>query len=134
MMALLMVHDTLTYPAFHNGTARMKYDKVWEDLRAAEPDVEFLPYWNNANVVTASPESVKVSIWRRPQAALLAIANLSGDDLTASLQVDWRALGLPTGALSITDGITGEVISADGISSNVSIPAKRVRMLIATPL
>lgn len=134
MMALLMLHDVLTYPAFHNGTARMKYDKAWEDFGAAEPDVEFLPYWSNADVVTSAPEGVEVSIWRRPQAALLAIANLSGDDVIASLEVDWQALGLPPGEMSLTDGISEEAVSLDGDRINLPVLAKRMRMLIARAL
>ena len=130
MCVLTFLHDVLVHPAFHNGTARMQFDGVWERFGAAEEGVEFLPYWSNRDLIAREPPSIEVSAWRRDGAALLAVGNLTAEPLQARLTVDWAGLGLRN-VESVTDGVSGEQIAVTGGSLTVPVEGKSLRMLVA---
>ncbi len=129
MCALTFLHDVLIFPAFHNGTARMQFDEVWEAFGVAD-GAEFVPYWANRSLIERGPEGVEVSAWRRPGGVLLAVANLSAEPSEATLSVDWPALGL-AGDVTVTDGVTGEAVATDGGEFALPVPGHSLRMLVA---
>ncbi len=129
MCALIFLHDSLVFPAFHNGTVRGRFDAVWEAFGVAE-GAQFVPYWANREVIRRAPEDVEVSAWLRPGGALLAVANLNADAAQATLTVDWPALGL-AGEVGVTDGVTGDAVTCDGGRMTIALEGKSLRMLVA---
>jgi len=129
MCALTFLHDSLVFPAFHNGGARQQFDRVWEAFGVAE-GARFVPYWANRDIINRAPGGVDVSAWLRPGRALLAVANLAADPADAALTVDWAALGL-AGQVAVTDGVTGEAVACEGGRMAVALEGKSLRMLVA---
>ncbi len=129
-MVLTFLHDILVYPAFHNGTVRGKYDAVWEAFGVDGEGVEFLPYWSNTDIIGRDAEDVEVSAYRRQGSALLVIGNLSAEAVNVTLTIDWPALGL-AGGVALTDGVSGETMTADGNTLTVPVDGQRLRMIVA---
>jgi hypothetical protein len=71
-------------------------------------DAAFLPYWDNAAVVTVAPEDVYASLYRRPRGDLMvAVANMGSDDRTATVSLGISKLGLADRYLLAWDARTG---------------------------
>jgi hypothetical protein len=60
-------------------------------------DVKFHPYWKQ-KLVTAPDEDTIVSVWTRPDTALLQVFNLSRNKKAVQLTLDAKKLGVPTTA------------------------------------
>ena len=74
--------------------------KVMDDFGAEE--AEWLPYWENQEVVRSSPKDVKVSLYlRRGKGVLLVAANIGPKDVIAQL-------GLTPSRLKAVDALTQE--------------------------
>ncbi len=129
MCALTFLHDSLVFPAFHNGGARQQFDRVWEAFGVAE-GAQFVPYWANRDTIERAPEGVEVSAWLRPGGALLAVANLDADPADAAVTVSWEALGL-AGEVAVTDGVTGEPVACEAGRMTVALAGRSLRMLVA---
>lgn len=68
--------------------------KLWDDFGASTAD--FHGWWDTRNPVRAAEDSaVKVSVWTKPGAALIALANFGKTTAQRPrLDIDWKGLGL----------------------------------------
>ncbi len=119
-------------------------------LFSAERQAEFVPYWDDSNLVgfavagtdgyrKAAPKGGYASLYRQPGKALLWLVNSAGEGQTLDLWVDDQALlGKP--ATALRDVETGEVMSRlkpndkDALQKNIwphiNIPPQTFRALI----
>jgi len=72
--------------------------KLWDDFSVQNAD--FTGWWAAEECpVLSSDPTVKASVWKKPGASMVAVANFSSESKPASLTINWQALGLdPTKA------------------------------------
>ncbi len=67
--------------------------KLWDAFGVQ--DAEFIGWWaGTENPVQCSTPDVKATVWKKPGATLLALANFSKEPRQAVTVIDWKALGL----------------------------------------
>lgn len=73
----------------------------FREFGITRPDVQFVPYWRNGNVVKYSAPGLITSLWKRPGAAVLGIMNYgldaTGQEKTrnCAMILDLKELGIP---------------------------------------
>ena len=82
-LALTLLHNVLVRPCGFGREA--EFAELWKTLDDfGIADAEFVPYWKNP--VRVTPESVKVSVWRKGGRSLAVVSNLDPDKtVTAEL-------------------------------------------------
>ncbi len=95
MMMLAMLNDQ-DLGSWNTGA---RDSKVIGDLRLArnrikpwEKDVNFIGYWESKDLVKAEPDSVKVSLYQRPDGVLLVVGNVGDQPVTAKLYPQKRLI------------------------------------------
>jgi hypothetical protein len=67
--------------------------KLWDDFGVQNS--EFTGWWAADECPVQSPDpAVKASVWKKPEATMVAVANFSSESKPASLAINWKALGL----------------------------------------
>jgi len=133
-LAFSMLHDVRVRPC---GLASLeKMAPIWNAMtRFGVDQAEWHPYWEPKPLATAQPDSMKVSLYRRPAAdgkkgrALLVVSNLSADrPATAQITVGAGLLGSP--AKSAADALTGESLPCSEGRLAVPLEPMRMRMVL----
>lgn len=121
-LAITLLHDVMVRPCGFVSVPRIA--PVWKVFDGfGTSDAEWLPYWENP--VAASPESVKVSCYRKDGAALLVVSNVSPDS-AAKAEVT-----LPDGATRARDELAGRDVPVSGGKVTLDIPPFRMVLLRA---
>ena len=87
------------------------------------PDVHVHNYWDDAPVLTVTPEDVKWLVLEKPQTGdlLIVLASWSADDVAAHVQLDTTRL--PTSEAHITDADAGTAVAGPSATSfDVKLP------------
>jgi len=95
------------------------YPKLVEAGHLWADNVVFLPYWKPGPLATKQPDCL-VSAHLADGRALLWIVNKSRRDLDVHVSVDWKALGMATGNIRVTNAETGEPVRLDG--DGITVP------------
>jgi hypothetical protein len=66
--------------------------KFWD--RTAIQKKTMVGYWDSRNPVTTGNDLVKATLYKGSRESIIAVAGWGPSDLTVSLHVDWKALGL----------------------------------------
>jgi len=66
--------------------------KVWDEF--GMKGTEMIGYWSGHSPVTTSNPRVLSTVYRKPGAALVAIASWASSDTTIQLKIDWASLGV----------------------------------------
>lgn len=85
-------------------TNRMPYDgndpshiwKAWDAFGMQQS--EMIGYWVPSNPVKADNPDVKVTIYRKRDAVMIAVASWANEDVPVKLSINWKALALPPAA------------------------------------
>lgn len=128
LLAMLLIHDINFFATLCCQEDMDAYKKRLDEFGAV--DSEFLPYWNNSDIVTSSNDKLKVSVYRKKGKSLLAFANVGNDDLSADVKVELQKLGLQ-GSLKAKDLLTGQDIPITGAGLiPVKVPKKDYGMIL----
>jgi hypothetical protein len=80
--------------------------KFWD--RVAIQKKTMVGYWDAKNPVTTGNELVKATVYKGQGESIIAVAGWGPKDIPASLQIDWKALGLDPKRCSVSiPGIPG---------------------------
>lgn len=123
MGAIAFLHDAPGQNDKNNIVTKPVY-KVYDKFGIiTEDDVEFLPYWNNKEYVTATFTSDYkvakgdkypapfVSIYRRKgKGCIFIVSNLSERNGKIKLNINYKALGFDVNKLTVTDSFTNRRI------------------------
>jgi hypothetical protein len=112
-MAAALLHDVPVRP---RSTAEIEVaSRLWKTMDDFGRDkADWLPYWENGNVVRTSPPGVTVSIYNRPGRGTVAVvANLGLEPARGKVTLDLLKLGQLTG-LTASNVLTGSPIPSDG--------------------
>ncbi len=82
-------------------TNRMPYDgndpshlwKAWDTFGMQQS--EMIGYWVPSNPVKSDNPDVKVTIYKKPGAVMMAVASWAKEDVPVRLNINWKALGMP---------------------------------------
>lgn len=129
-LAFTLLHDVFIRPG-GVGEQLERMAPVWNayaDFKYWE--AEWMPYWRNSEVVTPSPEGVKVSLYaRKGQGALLVVSNLGMKPVDASVRLDLRKLGLSRGKLVASDALLTQPIALDNGVLKTPLPRFSMRLI-----
>ena len=91
---------------------------------------EFLPYSKNQDLIGGQTDTIKTSVYRKPDGtALFIVANLSEEKQNATLKVDWDRLkpGRPT----LSDAETGRSLQVEGGPLSVEVGPLDYRAILS---
>jgi hypothetical protein len=89
---------------------------------------KWLPYWRGSGV-TAPESSVKASSFVRRGGALIFVSHLARPPLSTRLLLNRARLALPTGRLTVTDALSGQVLEMSGDALAVSFEGMTYRLI-----
>ncbi|MGD9494879.1 MAG: glycoside hydrolase domain-containing protein [Armatimonadota bacterium] len=130
LAGMIFLHDSLPWPAYSDLTP---YQTIWaaQDALGWGDQVEFLPYWDNAQYLQPMGAELVASIFRNGNRALVVLFNNTDDRQDARLQFDLQALGVD--ATSLTDFETNERFALEGGTATVPILQRNFRLLMMQP-
>jgi hypothetical protein len=121
----------MTYgvPVWVGGINPRVVEEVWDAQRAFGMNgAEFVPFWKQDAIACSDPQ-LRVSLWRKPDRLLLAVANFTDRDRSAELRPsigNARAQFHPAWKAERLELTKGGV--------RLSIPAKRGALVLVRPL
>ena len=68
-------------------------ETAMRDFGLRQPDVEFLPYWENEKIAMRKSPDLYVTIWRRKGKCLVLIVNMGKERQEGEIRFDCQALG-----------------------------------------
>ena len=102
-----------------------------------EKDVDFTGYWESAELLTCSSPDVRLSVYRRPGAALFVAGNVGEELAAATIEPAWAKLELAPRKLELLNAETGEKLALNAGSSakgfSIEVPRHDVRLFTAGP-
>ncbi len=130
LLAVTRLHDMLVWPIWCDPEPiRELWQAQDERFGIGEPDVEFLPYWEEPPAVT-DVEDVLVSGYRRPGRGLLVVSNFLGhEDRTVTVRPNAAVLGFER-AFTAADLLTGEPIAVEAGALRLDLPEGRARYVV----
>jgi hypothetical protein len=111
--ALAFLHDI---PCRPSSVADLEiYRQIWKTFdEFGRHEAVWIPYWAASDMVTTSPESVRVSLYNRPGRGFLAVLVQTGDD-SCQAEIEFNLSGLGQGgSLSAQDIISQREIPLSG--------------------
>jgi len=130
LLALTELHDVLIYPVGADLSLIQDSWKARDRFGVGDENVEFLGYWENSDILESSAPGVYVSLYRKPEKALLIVSNLSESEKLATLKVNLARMGFGGVTPRVLDASSGEAISLSGDILKVSLPAASVRWIL----
>jgi hypothetical protein len=123
---MVYLHDTLHYPGFYNRPLMERFEQVRTAFGVAEPDVEFLPYWEAQGRLFSSPNpALLISAYTRPGKLLLVVGNRSDQEVEEELTVDFASLHVEPREITAFDGEESRALAVENGRIRVKAPAKR---------
>ena len=132
LVGLLMLHDMVGawFSDNHQANSAAMVNMWRIQDRFGIESAKLLPYWNNADVIAGQTDTLKATAYRQPDGgALIVIANLDKQPVTADLQIDWSQLK-SEGKLKVTDAESGETIAVQGNRLQLNIAGRNHRVVV----
>ncbi len=130
--AFTLLHDVLIREGYENHSELLDLQsRLWRlSDEFGRREATWLPYWNNEEFVTASPEGAYASLYNHPKNGVLAvISNLSRDHATVGVQLHLDKLGLRAKGLSASDALTNEPVEMKDGNIQLSLPSLGWRLV-----
>ncbi len=103
--------------------------QVWEAKSSINiGEAEFIPYWRSADLVKTDSESVKVSLYRGPDLAMLIAGNLSGMAQKATLELNAERWG-QNAESAVIDAFTHDEIPLETNRIELQIEANNFKLV-----
>gem|GEM_PF-1130708 len=121
------------YGLLHNVPARVKLtilSPIWKARdRFGTAAAKWVPYWETAGLVTASPDKCYTSLFLHPANGVLAIiSNLERQQAALKVRFDLAALGLPA-AVGAEDMLSGDTVPLDRGTVSMTLPSMGWRLV-----
>lgn len=130
---LTLLHDVPTRP--YGADVQLPYaSAIWRLMdRFGRKQATWRPYWANADLVTAEPAEVYVSLYRHPKnGVLLVVDNLGRQEAAVKVKLNLQKLGLKPTATA-EDGISGEKLPMQGGVLQFTLPSTGWRTVWVRP-
>ena len=119
--------------------------QLYQDLGMGDDDVEFLPFWDNGDVIQARAERAPtasgnaeygdplVSAWRRAgKFVMFAVCNMTKADRNVTVTFDADALGFDLSQSALTDAYPRHPLLVSGGSFSVDVKGDSYRLVLLT--
>lgn len=128
LAGMIFLHDSIPWPAYSDLTP---YATIWDaqDALGWGDEVDFLPYWSNADVIEPMGEKLVASIFRNNGRLLIVLFNNTDEEQQAPLTLNLEALGVRASALR--DFETQEAFALQGGATTVPIAKRNFRLLMS---
>jgi len=123
-LAITLLHDVPIRPLGGSKADLDLISSLWK-LREAYgvKEATFLPYWKNADVITVQPAECYATLYRHPKnGVLVVLSNLGKGEADVTAKLDLAHLQL-SGALTASDGLTGQPLEIKDGSLIVKLPS-----------
>lgn len=126
ILSFALLHDTIPTDV---GTESDPLIEVWAIYEQFDTQsAQWVPYYEAEGLITATPEGIEVSLYRRPDDNLLVVANPSYEPASGRVTLNLQAL-VGAGAASATDMRSGEPVALEDGAFEVQLPARRVTLV-----
>ena len=130
LLGMVLVHDAQIWSAYSSMRPYLEAWKAMDEFGWGD-ELEFLPYWDNAQFLSAEPEGVLASVYRGPGQLMLVVLNNTDEDAQVKLALRPEALGKPAAPdCRLRDAFTGQRHQAAGGTATVPIAARDFVMLV----
>jgi len=128
LAGMILLHDSLPWPSYSDLTP---YNTIWaaQDELGWGDEVDFFPYWANAEVLDPMGELLVASIFRNEGRLLIVLFNNTDEEQQAPLKLDLGALGVD--ATALRDFETGETFALTEGATTVPITGRNFRLLLS---
>ena len=125
LMGLQMLHDVSNWGSASKKAERDVY-RVQEAFGIV--DAELIGYWKNEQLIGGQSDDIKATIYRKKNgSSLIVVCNLTKQDKTATLAVDWSKLK-PQGPLTVIDAESSAALDVtEGLT--LQIPPRDYRVV-----
>ena len=132
LLAVTRLHDMNVWPIWCDP---QPVGELWraqdERFGIGEPDVLFLPYWEEPPAETDAAD-VLVSGYRRPGLGMLVVSNFLGhEDRAVTVRPNGAVLGFER-PFTAADLLTGEAIAIEAGTLRLDLPEGRARYVVLT--
>lgn len=114
--ALTLPHDMPVRPIYCVEDIELA-SRVWRVMdEFGRKQAEWVPYWQDSDLVTVEPAGCLISLYRHPRnGVLVVVSNLQAKRAEVKLQLNCARLGLPTG-VNARDAMSGKPVDIkDGL-------------------
>ena len=120
--AFTLLHDVPVRPHYPDEQLDLAAS-IWRVMDTfGRKQADWLPYWNNENVVRVSPANAHVSLYRHPRNGVLAVvSNMDGEERTVTVEFDLARLELTPDAEAV-DALDGEAIPMRNGAMELTLP------------
>ena len=115
VLALALLHDSLIWNLWMDMTYVNNLYKKLDAFGWQDPALKFHSY-RKQKLVTTPAKDVYISVYTVGKRAMAVVVNKSKKDQTVQLKVDYKALGIPAGAV-IKDIRTGKKLTAQDLEN-----------------
>jgi len=99
-----------------------------------EKDISFTGYWESREFVACGSSDLRVSLFRRPSAALFVVGNVGEGPVKAAIEPAWKRLGLDPGNVEALNAEDGTKLALDagksGRGFQIEVPRHDLRLVI----
>jgi hypothetical protein len=125
LAGMLMVHDVAPWAIWCNGKV---FEEALDALDAfGYVDASFVPYFDPKPPATTDMRDVLASAYTQPGRALVIVANLSREDRSGTVRLDFARMGLKPGA--VVSWPDRADLKRDGNAVRLDVPGRGYRML-----
>jgi len=135
MMAMLHDQDLGSFAGEGNAEVISRLRACRNKLIPWRPDMKFLGYWENGDVVNTGNPKLLASLYTCPRGTLLLFGNVSKDNIEAAVAVDWKKLGIDLKESVLADAEEPRQslrVSPDG-KITLIVPERGLRLISVTP-
>ena len=124
LLSRTLIHDVLCWATsgFHKEISPVW--NAWEDFEIE--DATWVPYYANDPRVQTTSDQLLVSFYTNEDKAIFVVANQTPNRISATLKLDRRGLGLPSGALPARDILGGQTTHEGHINEDTLFDGRRL--------
>jgi hypothetical protein len=97
--------------------------KAWDDF--GMKGTKMIGYWVESNPIKTDNAKVLVTLYRKDNKVMIAIASWAGEDTTVKLHIDWKALGIDATKATLTAPAINNFQPAQRFDVNGGIPVTK---------
>jgi hypothetical protein len=128
-LAISLPHDVLVRGT---GWDNLELESsLWRAMDSfGRQEAKWQPYWANADLVQATPASIKVSLYNRgAKGVMLVVSNLGNSAVEAAVTLNTKALGLPNKTMA-TDVLSGKSLFWTGNKLHIQMEPLTFRLVL----
>ncbi|MBI4026778.1 MAG: hypothetical protein HY360_17475 [Verrucomicrobia bacterium] len=126
LATMIYLHDTMVFSGHNNDAVFAPYEKLKDEFGIGEPDVVFLPYWEDRSKgFQPGHPDILVGAYTRPGRALIIAGNLSDQPVDTAIRLPPETFKFTPATIAIYDGASRKDAQLKDGEIKVQLPSKR---------